>query len=375
MATLSEEFRFRDVYNQRVVAALASRLATALPGFCADAFAADACRDLEALGMNERIAQITAALRRALPTDFPSAAAALLAAQEPPQPEPGKTDWDAFIVLPQCRLVAESGRGHVALSLEVLRELTQRLSAEADLRTFLEVDYAKTWSTLERWCSDPDPHVRRLVSEGTRPRLPMAPRIRRFCDDPRPLLDLLARLRDDPSLYVRRSVANNLNDIAKDNPELALDVLERWQREASPNTRALVRHAARTLLKAGHPRALALFGLGGAAVAVTLSVPEPVVRIGGSVTFVAELVSQSDAAQLLHIDYVVDFVKADGHRRPKVFKWTERTLAPGEQLRLTRRQHMRPTSGRPLYPGWHSVSLQINGVRLGEAAFEVRAAP
>ncbi|MEY3013779.1 MAG: hypothetical protein RIT45_2514 [Pseudomonadota bacterium] len=371
MATLSAEFRFRDVYNPRVIGALGDRLKAAAPTFARDAFVEDACRDLDALGMNERVSQIADALERHLPADFAAAAAILRAAQEPPQSEPGKTDWDAFIVLPQCAFVSRRGRGDVPLALAMLREFTRRLSAEGDLRTFFEVDFERTWATLQRWCEDPDPHVRRLVSEGTRPRLPMAGRIERFVRDPSPVLGLLERLRDDPSEYVRRSVANNLNDISKDHPDAVLDVLERWSENAPAPRHSLVRHAARTLLKAGNSRALALFGLQPAALDVTLTVETPRPAIGGEVVYVATLRSTASEPQRLHLDYVVDFVKARGERRPKVFKWTERTIAPGESLTLRRSQHLRPTSGRTLYPGEHGLWLQVNGQRMGAATFEV----
>lgn len=373
MATLSAEFRFRDVYNPRVIGALGDRLAAARADFDRARFFALACHDLDALGMNERVAQIAGALEQTLPDDFAAASDALLAAQEPPQPEAGKTDWDAFIVMPQCAYVSRRGRGDVPRALATLRELTRRLSAEGDLRTFLEVDFATTWATLERWCDDPDPHVRRLVSEGTRPRLPMAGRIERFVHDPTPLVALLERLRDDPSAYVRRSVANNLNDISKDHPARVIDVLRRWLQGASKERQALVRHAARTLLKAGDPDALALFGLLPAAVEVAIAVESEAPQIGGEVAFAVTLRSTATTEQRLHIDYVVAFVGANGAPRAKVFKWTERTLGPGEMLTLRRRQHLRPTSGRKLYPGRHGLWLQINGLRLGEASFVVAA--
>ncbi len=362
MAGLSQEFKFRDVYNARVISKLAHDLKAAWAPFDADAFFADATDGLDELEMNARIALIAGALDRHLPSDFPQAARVLVSALPPEEVEPGKTDWDAFIVIPQCAFVSQRGLGHFDLSMDALNAMTRRLSAENHLRVFIELDFERAMATLQRWASDPNVHVRRLVSEGTRPRLPMTGRIQRFIDDPTPALKLLEALKADPSLYVRRSVANHLNDISKDNPEIALDTLERWNASDDPGTRWLVRHASRTLLKAGHPRAVDLFGYTSTPrLDLSLNILDDAVQIGGEVAFEVEITSRAQVSQRLLIDYVVDFVKANGKRAPKVFKWTTRVLAPGQTLRLTRRQHLRPTSGRKLYPGLHGLTLQING--------------
>ena len=375
MAGLSQEFLFRDVFNERVVAALAQRLAEAHPELDEKAFINRAARGFEELGLAERSQQITDSLAEFLPDDFAKAVEILCAALGPELPEPGKTDWDSFIVMPQCTYVSRYGRygrDHWELSMNALHEMTRRFSAEGDLRTFIELDFPRAMAKLRQWARDPSPHVRRLVSEGTRPRLPLAGRIRRFVEDPTPVLELLELLQGDPSDYVRRSVANNLNDISKDNPEAALDVLERWNRSGSAETTGIVRHAARTLLKQGHPRALALFGYAiDPAVRVEMSLTTPHLRIGETLELDVVLTSTGTASQHLMIDYVVYFVKASGKRLPKVFKWTQRRLDPGQRVSLSRRQHLRPTSGRPIYPGRHAVSLQINGVEHPAQDFDV----
>ena len=383
MPSLSQEFKFREVFNLRVVTRLAEDLTLQWPDFPADRFIAQATADLDDLGMNERSAQITDALTDCLPEDFPTAVTILVGALGQEQPEPGKTDWDGFIVLPQCGWIARHGQDHFDLSMQALYRMTQRFSAEAHLRIFLELDPERCLETLRLWTEDEDPHVRRLVSEGTRPRLPMTGRIQRFIDDPRPVFDLLERLREDPSLYVRRSVANNLNDISKDNPELVLDLLERWNvsRSAvspsavspSAETRWIVRHASRSLVKEGHPRAMALFGFTpNPSLRVHLEISSDGVAVGEELHFVTQITSTSDQEQKLLLDYVVHFLKANGRRKPKVFKWTERQFEPGETLRLERRQHFRPTSGRKLYPGAHALALKINGIEHPEVSFELR---
>lgn len=372
MPALSQEFRFRDVFNPRVIRTLADNLKAAWPDFDADAFARDASDGLDALTMNARSAQITDALTRYLPDDFTVAAPLVIEALDDVEVEPGKTHWDGFIVLPQCAWVVQHGLDHFDLSMRALYHLTQRLSAEGYLRALIDAHPERALARLGAWVEDPNPHVRRLVSEGTRSRLPMTGRYRRFEREPAPLIALLDVLRDDPSEYVRRSVANNLNDLSKDRPEVVLDVLERWSEGASDGTRWVIGHALRTLLKAGDARALALVGFAPVSdVEVAVRVLTPRVCIGGALEFEATLTSTSDAPQRLMLDYAVGFVKARGERRDKVFKWTKRTLAPGSSVTLTRRQHMRPTSGRKLYPGVHTLALQLNGRRLEALTFDL----
>jgi hypothetical protein len=196
--------------------------------------------------------------------------------------------------------------------------------------------------------------------------------------DPTPLLPILDRLRSDPSETVRRSVANNLNDIAKDNPEYVIDTLRRW-REAgdSPELQALTRHALRSLIKAGHPGALDLLGLGTKpAVEVRgLSVSPRAIPEGGAVTFSFEIVSVADEPQALVIDYVVHLVRARGKTSEKVFKLTKRTLAPGESVTVTRRHSFAPVTTRRYYPGRHAIQIKVNGQSYGLCDFVITSSP
>ena len=122
------------------------------------------------------------------------------------------------------------------------------------------MDWITTLQRLAEWAEDKNCHVRRLVSEGTRPRLPLAPRLTQFIKDPRPVLRLLDKLKADPEQMMRRSVANNLNDIAKDNPDLVVKTFKGWQRTQNKGTQWIVSHASRTLVKEGHEDILALLG-------------------------------------------------------------------------------------------------------------------
>lgn len=226
---------------------------------------------------------------------------------------------------------------------------------------------------LRRWAADADPHVRRLVSEGTRPRLPWAPRLRRFQRDPSPVLELLELLKDDPSLYVRRSVANNLNDIGKDHPELLVEVCRRWLVGASPERRWVVERALRSLVKQGHPGALGVLGFGGPhRVRLAAARVSPArVRIGQSVRVEVEVENAGKKPARAVVDLAVGFVKQRGQVSDKVFKLRVLELAPGERARVEKRVSLRQHTTRTHHPGEHRVGVLINGQRHDAGKFQL----
>jgi 3-methyladenine DNA glycosylase AlkC len=266
------------------------------------------------------------------------------------------------------RGLAQPGR-----ALAVLHALTQRFSAEFAIRPFIAAHPALAFATLARWANDPSVHVRRLVSEGSRPRLPWGMRLKALVADPSPTLPLLRALQDDPSAYVRRSVANHLNDIAKDHPALVAAWLEEHLPGAPAERRALLRHASRTLVKQGDARVLAAWGQGGRFRGeATLALKPARLVLGGAVQLTLELRSTARSEQALAIDYVVHHVKANGSTSPKVFKGWQLTLAPRATLALEKRHAVRPITTRTYHPGRHRVVVQINGQPAAEAAFTLR---
>ena len=268
-----------------------------------------------------------------------------------------------------CAHVAAQGLEHPDLSLPALRDLTRHGSAEFAIRPFLVRDLAGTLAAMREWAASDDEHVRRLASEGSRPRLPWGLRLQALVADPRPTLPILQTLRSDLSLYVRKSVANHLNDIAKDHPEIVLDLVSAWDRREA-RTAWIVKHALRTLVKKGHPRALALLGAGAAPkVRATIAVSPRSVQLGETIAFTAKIVSDSARSQSLIVDYVVHYARSSGRASAKVFKWTGLDLAPGETVELTKRQTIRDFTTRRHHAGRHRVELQINGRRLAETAF------
>jgi 3-methyladenine DNA glycosylase AlkC len=370
---VEQTFLLRDVFNSAAVEQLADNIARTWPAFDRVGFVATINSRLDALSFGGRNALIRDTLRAYLPEGFSEAVRILLDALDPEIPHCELSGFDRFTVMSQNDFVATYGLEHLDLSLRALYELTKRFTAEGAIRTFLQRYPEQTLARLAEWAADPNCHVRRLVSEGTRPRLPLAPRLPAFVKNPRPVLALLELLKADPVLMVRRSVANNLNDIAKDHPDLVVQTLARWKQAADPGTEWIAGHAARTLLKQGHTGALALLGYPAATniSVASLQLNQTDVRMGEDLVFAIEILSTTDAPQNLMIDYVVHHLKANGKLAPKVFKLAKKRLGPRAMLRLTKRHAFRPLSTRVYYPGRHALELQINGQRWGWQEFEL----
>lgn len=371
---------FKNFFNPALVAGMADHLTRQWPAFDRAGFVADACGRLAALELKDRALWIAEALGRHLPRDFRESCGILLATLHPAETptlaeqEPGVTadGLKGWAVLPMTIHVAKRGTAHFDFALGALKEMTKRSSSEFAIRQFLAVDSRRTLDVLADWTHHGNFHVRRLVSEGTRPRLPWASRLEKFVRDPSPILPLLESLKDDSSDYVRRSVANNLNDIAKDHPGLVTDIVRRWMTDAPPPRKQLIRHACRSLVKAGDRDCLRVLGYARPELAsVGISVNTPTVRLGEALEFDAVLVSGAAAPQPLSIDYVIHHVKANGKTAPKVFKWKTVTLKPGDTLRASRRHTIRPITTRVYYPGRHRVELLVNGEIFEGGEFEL----
>jgi 3-methyladenine DNA glycosylase AlkC len=341
--------------------------------FDGESFLAAALDGFEALELTERARHISAALADVLPGDRQRAIELLIESLGPETEKPELTGMESFLYLPFVFFVAEQGLECFETSMWAQYELTKRFTAEFSIRAFLERFPVETLDRLLTWASDQNAHVRRLVSEGTRPRLPWAPRLKQFQEDPGPVIELLDLLKDDPEEYVRRSVANNLNDISKDHPELAVAVARRWWEGAGPDRRRLVRHALRTLIKKGHQGALAIlgFGEGSPATVVAVSCEPKRVQIGGKTRIEVEIFNPSQDPTGALVDFRVHFVKANGSTSPKVFKGAERYLEAGERAVIRKTISLAPQSTRTPYPGRHEVEIMLNGVTHPGVFFDV----
>lgn len=372
---------FKNLLNPALVQAAGAHLLRVWPRFDVRAFEQLATQGLADLEMKARAMQICAALEATLPQDFDSAADVIEAALAPTRPGEdlsalhntslGLAGW---ILWPAGEYVARRGLAQPERALAALHAITQRFTAEFAIRPFIAQHPQLCFATLQHWASDPSAHVRRLVSEGSRPRLPWGLQLKALVADPSPSLPLLLALQDDASPYVRRSVANHLNDIAKDHPALVADWLNQHLPQASAERRALLRHASRTLVKKGDARVLAAWGVGRSFKGEAALVAAPRrLRIGQSLTLTATLHSSAARAQPLVVDYAVHHVKADGSTSPKVFKGWQLALPGHESIALTRQHSMRVITTRRYYAGRHSVDLRINGTVVASASFVLSA--
>lgn len=368
---------FKNNFNTKMIAHMAQHFSRVSAKFNKALFIQHATSNLDALELKERSTQICDALEASLPTDYHKACTIMLEALHPgnhENPSDSTTNAEDGIcgwgLMPMGEFVAKNGLDEFDFSLKTLKEFTKHFSAEFDVRRFILADTERAMSHIFEWTGDDNYHVRRLASEGIRPRLPWAFQLRPFIEDPTAILPILELLKDDPTEYVRRSVANNLNDIAKDHPDLIADLMSKWMDNASVERKKLVRHALRSLIKTGNPLALSALGYSAPAVVINeVVILTPDVEYGEALEFSLDMTSLSTHTQPLIIDYVVHHMRANGKLSPKVFKWKNIQLKPKQNLKTLRRHSIRPISTRLYYAGVHKLEIVINGMNYDVGKF------
>jgi len=365
----------KDSFGPDVAVRIAEMIESTFPEFGRAAFLALALDGFEDLELTPRARQIADALAGCLPDDRETAVGLLTRSLGPEIGESDLTGLASMLYLPFGYFIAEHGLECFDASMLAQYELTKRFTAEFSIRAFLERHPAETLRVLSGWAHDPNVHVRRLVSEGTRPRLPWAPRLKEFQQDPTPVLALLEQLKDDPEEYVRRSVANNLNDISKDHPVRVVEVAARWSVGASRERLKLIRHGLRTLIKAGDLGALAVLGYDAPSPLEIRSVTcaPATTAIGGSVRIEVEVFNPLDATVRALVDLRVHFVKSRGSTSPKVFKGADLTLTSAQSRTIRKTISLAQHSTRKHYPGRHQVEVILNGITGPGATFDLKA--
>ncbi|AEV39551.1 DNA alkylation repair enzyme [Pseudovibrio sp. FO-BEG1] len=370
---------FKEVFNQASIQRVASALARVHPAFDSAGFMVEALEGLSDLELKERSLHLARCLRRYLPEDYSDALWIMMATLSAPLAMDDEPVWEhegdglyGFITMPYSDYVLLYGLEHFELSMAAMKEMTSRFSAEFAIRAFIERYEDEAMVLLTEWAKDESAHVRRLVSEGTRPRLPWGQRLKGFIEAPEKCLPLLEALKDDETEYVRRSVANHLNDISKDHPDLTAEVCKRWMEEPTEQRKRMVRHALRSNVKAAHLPSLAVLGYDPKhAQVVSGELRDSRVEFGSKLSFAAEIANSSD----LPISYMLDFViyhrKANGILAPKVFKWKRGELRAGQTLSVTGQHSMRPITTRRYYDGEHKLAVLLNGVETPVGSFEL----
>ena len=318
--------------------------------------------------------KVAGTLRLHLPKSYVKAVKILLASLGPKLVNTKNFGMAPFLYQPYILFVAQYGLDEFNLSMYAQYELTQRFTAEFSIRPFLERYPDETMKQLKVWTQDSNVHVRRLVSEGTRPRLPWAKRLRQFQEDPSSVLELFELLKDNTELYVQRSVANNLNDIGKDNPSVLTQTTSRWMANATEERRWLIRHALRSAEKRADTNALKVLGFGDDSniVVDNVSITPTHVKTGGSVIISVDVTNKDSQNQPVLAACSVHFVKANGKARPKVFKIKTINLASQETVRIQKSISLAKMTTRIHYTGTHKVDLILNGISRSLGAFELK---
>jgi 3-methyladenine DNA glycosylase AlkC len=367
-----QPFLLKDIYTPALLESCGQYIRQAWPAFSV------ATWQKETLGapqwaqyeLKERMRCLSAGLRALLPSDYGQAVGILADAARRLVEAQGEQLTFEYMFLPD--FVECYGLEHPEPSIAALETMTRWASAEFAVRPFLRRYPVRMHAQMLAWSQHESAMVRRLSSEGFRPRLPWGMGVPALKKDPSPILPVLENLKRDPAETVRRSVANNLNDIAKDHPALVLDIAERWQGD-HPLTDWVVRHACRSLLKKGDARALALFGFQAGRPGITLAelCCTPQVPIGGKLDFSFGLANRSGQAANIRLEYAIHYLTSTGKISRKVFKIKEFLLAPGAEARFTRSQRFQDFTTRKHYPGPHRLEIVVNGRGVGEMGFEV----
>lgn len=358
----------KDMYNHDSLRALALDIQSVYPAFQADAFL-DSTMDAAwpDLALKERIIRISETLGKFLPADYPAAIGII------DQVVMNYGTWlDGFVAFfPFFVEIHGQREEHWDVSMAALARYTPYASSELAVRAFIINHEERMMAQMYAWSKHENELVRRLASEGCRPQLPWGQALSRFKKDPSPILPILEQLKADPSMHVRKSVANNLNDISKTHPEIVLGIASAWYGK-NAHTDWIVKHSLRTLLKRGNRDALALFGLEDSASIIVddFALGRASISVGEELVFSFALFTAE--ATKARLEYGIDYVKSNGKRSRKIFKISEVSLKEGERKTYTRKQAFADLSTRKHYPGTHAVTLIVNGFERATLDFELQ---
>lgn len=374
---MAEKFSLKDyLFNKNSVEKIANEIYGVYPSFRKKQFVTDTLSKFPELALKQRISWISDMLKKYLPENYTEAVTILLRALPSPL-DHTKTDNDfgEFIYAPYAEFIAKNGRtkNNLVFSLQALKEITMRFSAEDAIRYFLNDFPDETLATLKEWSKDSHYHVRRLASEGTRPKLPWA---QKLLIAPEKALPILENLYYDNTRYVTRSVANHMNDISKINSDLTLQILKKWKDSQKQNEKEMeyiIHHALRSLIKGGNPQAISFlqFSTDPQILLSDFYITNDPVKMGDSLEFHFTIKAKDD--EKLIIDYVLYFINKDGKlTNKKVFKIKKLSLKKNQSITITKKHKMlEQMTTRSLYPGKHKIIIQVNGKQMIEKYFDL----
>jgi len=361
--------QIKDIYSSSFYEHFGSVAAAVIPEFDSRKFISQIyIPEFDQMEWKQRMKHTTTVLHQFLPQDFPDAVICLHKIIEKLRQKSVGEDMLAYIFFPDY--IETFGLDDFETSVKSFEFITQFISCEFAVRPFIIRYGEKMLAEMLLWSKHKSPKVRRLASEGSRPRLPWTMAIPALKQNPAKILPILENLKNDPSEYVRRSVANNLNDIAKDHPEIVLNIAQKWKGH-SKETDAIIKHGSRTLLKQGHLEILAYFGLDSNITVSDFEVRTPKVAIGDYLQFNFLITNENEQAKTVRIEYAIHYLKANGSLSKKVFKISERYLMPNQSLEIDRKQSFKIITTKKFYTGMHRVSIVINGKETEAIDFEL----
>ena len=358
------------VYHEAFLRGFGEKVQGVYKAFDVERFIRDVIDETwDELALKERMRKISVTLGRYLPQRYEEALQVLFAVDDE------TCTGFPYLFLPDFVEVYGQAEEHWELSMQALERFTPGSSSEFAIRPFLLRDPERAMRQMAIWADHPNEHVRRLASEGSRPRLPWGVALAMFKRDPAPILPILEKLKADSSLYVRKSVANNLNDIAKDHPSIVIETARRWQ-GTHPDTDWIIRHACRTLIRKADPEIMQIFGYAEDASSLTTSAE---LRVGPTALSIGERCELQYALRVregeevrVRIEYGIYFVKAKGQTSRKLFLLSDKTVPGGSVLSGRRSHNWADLTTRRHYPGEHQIVLVVNGTEVAEAAVELR---
>lgn len=359
----------KHMYNQSLLNRVAQSLLRAYKKFDHQNFKKLMPR-LKSLEMKPRVRFIRDTIQQMLPAEYPAALKIILQSAQ-------DGTLSGFDLWPYTEFIQTYGIEHPEISLDALKKITPLFTAEWAIRPFIIRDSVNAMKFLEACAKDKNHHVRRWASEGSRPRLPWGERLQDFVCDPRPTYRILEALKFDPEIYVRKSVSNHLNDIAKDHPDIVVKILTRWKKQAgmlhAVKVDWIIRRALRTLIKQGHAGALKLIGVSSKTEIKmkNFKTSRKRIKLGDRFDFDFEIQSLSRRSQKLVVDYVIHFMKANKTRSAKVFKLRTFDLSPMQTVNFSKSHHVKKITTREYYAGAHWLEIQINGVVTGRLQWDL----
>ena len=350
----------KDLYSPAFYKNLANALLAVMPSFNKQRFISQIFTDdFSNKELKARMRHTTEVLHAFMPSDFKKAVSILRSLIQELQKSGTQADGLAYIFLPDY--IELYGIDDFKTSVRALEEITQFVSCEFAVRPFIIRYGDEMMNQMKTWSLHKNDKVRRLASEGSRPRLPWAMAIPELKKDPSLIFPILENLKKDPSEWVRRSVANNINDIAKDHPDLVIGLAKKWK-GAGKETDAIIKHGSRGLLKKGHVQILNHYGLKSKNIRVTgLRIQTPVVKLGGSLAFSFAVSNLDKKKQTVRLEYALYYNKSNGQLSKKMFKISEKVYEPGIKSEVQRKQSFRKITTRVFYPGKHKLSIIVNG--------------